>query len=154
MLRLVWIIAKAASALALLPTSASLASIAGLLQLCEAVSTVRARPSSCHLLSAVCSAVVLASCLLLLCSLDASDLLLCGRLCVPMMCCAALSVQLVLAVGPFGLIASTEVHALSRLVPVTPWKIADRTAAVTLQDSTVVVAHQDTLGEVSSSASS
>ena len=37
-LRLDWIIATAASALAVLPTSASLAYVAGLLQLCEAVS--------------------------------------------------------------------------------------------------------------------
>ena len=34
----------------------------------------------------------------------------------------------------FGSIASTQVHALSRMVPLTPRKIADRTAAVTLRD--------------------
>ena len=61
-LHLVWIIAKAASAFALLPTSASLASIAGLLQLCEAVSTVRVRPVICCLLCALLSFSLRACC--------------------------------------------------------------------------------------------
>ena len=60
--------------------------------------------------------------------------------------------QLLLAVGSFGSIASTEVHALSRMVPVTPWKIADQTAAVTLRDLRRRCASMGR-GEVSSSAS-